>query len=456
MGVTTSTSQKAATSGQPGTVLGWCIDYIRAGTFSTLSQGLKRGQLIVQEGTDTQTFGTPDPPRKAVCLTVRDPNFWMRIFLSHDLGLSEGYMYGDCDISDLKGFMDLWLDNREGLDALESTISSLINYYTAMAIKGVYRQNLAMAKMNASASYDVSNAFMQCFLSEEMMYSAAFWGPEENGPRGDLSVGPSAGDLESAQQRKIQDYLKQARLRPGDRLLEVGSGWGAVAIAAGKLGCTVDSVTLSSEQKKLADERIAAAGLSDRVRIHLCDYRQLPSSWKNSFDAFISCEMIEAVGPKNYNDYFKVVDWALKKDRGTAVISSTTQPEHRYTEMQYEDFARRYHWPNNFAPSPTSLIVAVQKAVNGQLVLYSVEDHGLHYCRTLREWGRRFEKNFKGEALETMQAKYAFLQDPQSLETFKRKWRYLFVYAEVGYARAYTSLHRFTFTRPENVVEECA
>ncbi|KAH9934391.1 putative cyclopropane fatty acid synthase [Fomitopsis serialis] len=376
--------------------------------------------------------------------------------MSHDIGLAEGYMHGDCDIDDLKGFMNLWLDNRDGLSSLETTISSLVNYYTAMAIRSMYRQNLAMARLNAAASYDVSNTFMQCFLSEEMMYSAAFWGDEENGPRGDLTVGPFPNDLESAQQRKIQSYLRQARLRPGDRLLEIGSGWGAMAIAAGKLGCIVDSITLSSEQKLLADERIAAAGLSDRVQIHLCDYRQLPPSFKGAFDACISCEMIEAVGPKNYNYYFKVIDWALKPDRGTAVISSTTQPEHRYTELQAEDFARRYHWPNNHAPSATSLVVAVQKAVNGRLVLHSVEDHGILYCRTLREWGRRFEKNFTGEALETMQDKYPYLRDPKSLEVFKRKWRYLFVYAEVGYARAYTSLHRFTFSRPENACEACA
>ncbi|TFY83624.1 hypothetical protein EWM64_g389 [Hericium alpestre] len=288
------------------------------------------------------------------------------------------------------------------------------------------------------------------------MYSSAIWGKGENGPRGDLTVGPVDGDLEAAQLRKIHHFLKAARLHPGGRLLEIGSGWGAMAIEAARLGCSVDTVTLSREQKTLADERIASAGFSDRIQVHLCDYRQLPASFENSFDACISCEMIEAVGPSNYPDYFRVIDWALKPDRGTVVISSTTQPEHRYSAYQPEDFARRYHWPNNHAPSPTSLIVAVQNAVQGRLVLHSVEDHGIHYPRTLREWRRRMDKNFHGDLVTFMQERYPDLLDKHNLEAFRKKWEYLFVYAEVGYARAYTSLHFFTFARPENVSEICS
>ena len=148
------------------------------------------------------------------------------------------------------------------------------------------------------------------------MYSCALWGPEEGGVRGDLERGPSHNDLESAQLRKIHHVLMKARVRPGDRILEFGTGWGALAIevghhlllivitvfnshpgdsrqAARTYGATVDTLTLSSEQKLLAEERIDAAGLSDKITVHLLDYRCLPKSFDKAFDAFVSIEMVE-------------------------------------------------------------------------------------------------------------------------------------------------------------------
>jgi cyclopropane-fatty-acyl-phospholipid synthase len=144
------------------------------------------------------------------------------------------------------------------------------------------------------------------------MYSCALWSDAENGIRGDLTVGPTEGDLEAAQERKIHYVLKQARLRHGDRLLEIGSGWGAMSITvsdlqlcflswslififyqAARMGCTVDTVTLSKEQKAETEIRALEAGVGDRVRVHLCDYRELPSSFEHAFDGFVSCEMIE-------------------------------------------------------------------------------------------------------------------------------------------------------------------
>ncbi|KAF7373617.1 putative cyclopropane fatty acid synthase [Mycena sanguinolenta] len=162
----------------------------------------------------------------------------------------------------------------------------------------------------------------------------ALWDDAEHGPRGDLTHGPTEGDLESAQQRKIHYFLKKARLRPGDRLLEIGSGWGAMAIEAGRMGCIVDTITLSKEQKIQADKMISEAGLPESVRVHLCDYRELPPSFEHSFDACITESFNKAVGYKSYGAYFKAIDWALKTDRATVVISSTTQPEFRYSEYQ--------------------------------------------------------------------------------------------------------------------------
>ena len=185
------------------------------------------------------------------------------------------------------------------------------------------------------------------------MYSCALWGEEEGGVRGDVISGSTPGDLEAAQQRKIHFVLQKARVGPGHRILEFGSGWGALAItAAVDYGCEVDTLTLSVEQKRLAEERIREAGVEDKVRVHLLDYREIPLEFEKAFDAFISIEMVEVrsltfachicstrpptqhVGAKYYNMYFKLIDFALKSRNATAVISSSTFPECRFTTYQ--------------------------------------------------------------------------------------------------------------------------
>ncbi|RDX51315.1 cyclopropane fatty acid synthase [Lentinus brumalis] len=441
----------------------WVVRYIkgyaRERIIDVLRKSIQTGNLIIKDSDEKGIleFGLADSAGTSVTLTVIDPNMWVRIMFSNDLGVSEAYMNGEFEVTSLKGLLNLWLDNRKGLTAIETSISGAFSRYSALAINALGRQSLQVAQWNVEVAYNTSNTFFQTFLSKEMMYSCALqWSDAEHGVRGDLTVGPTEGDLEAAQLRKIHTIIKKARLRSGDRLLEIGSGWGAMSIEAARLGCTVDTVTLSSEQKAMTEERAKAAGVGDRVRVHLCDYRDLPASFENTFDALITCEMIEAVGPRYMPEFFRVVNWALKKERATVVITSTSRPEHRYTDYQADDFARHYHWPNSHLPSATSLAVAVQDAVPGAFVLHNIEDHGPHYPRTLREWGRRFEKNFTGEVVEELQQKHPQLRDEKALEAFRRKWRYLFIYAEVGFARAYATLNCWTFTRPENVAEVCA
>ncbi|KAF8994979.1 S-adenosyl-L-methionine-dependent methyltransferase [Cyathus striatus] len=432
------------------------ISHARSYILDVLRKGLKKGQLTIVDKNKEHVFGVKVLGTAPVTLEVVNDRFWGRLFLSSDLGLAEAYMENDFEVSSLKDMMNLWLDNCDSLRGLSSTISTIFSYYSSVLINFTFRHNLKMARASAEFSYSVSNDFMKCFLSKEMTYSSAIWGDEENGPRGDLTMGPTDGDLEAAQHRKIQYCLKKARLRPGDRVLEIGCGWGAMAIEAARLGCTVEAITLSTEQKLLADIRIAEAGFSDFITVRLCDYRKLPPEFEHSFDAFLSFEMVEAVGYKNLGHYFRIIDWTLKVDRGTAVISSNTQPEHRYTVFQHEDFMRRYHWPNSYLPSPTSFLNTLRNSIKGKLVVHTVEDLGIHYCRTLREWGRRFEKNFKGSVAEGMKTKYPYLQDPQQLNAFIRKWRYMFVYTEMAFSRAHNSLHYFTLARPENASEPCA
>lgn len=417
---------------------------------------IKKGTLVLEDSQGRQVFpaGTTSTDG-AVVLKVVNDNLWLRILMSHDIGLAEAYMEGDFHVSSLKGLLNLWLDNREVMAGFKNIINSICAYYSAVAINTLGRQTLEMSLQNVQVAYDVSNDFYEIFLSKEMMYSCAIWGPEEDGPNGDLTVGPKEGDLEAAQHRKVHHILKLARVRPGDRLLEIGSGWGAVSIEAAKMGVTVHTVTLSSEQKAMTESRAAALGLSDLITVHLCDYRMLPAEFENTFHAFVSCEMVEAVGYKHWNEYFGVMDWALTKERGTAVITATAQPEFRWSEYQPDDFARHYHWPNTFLPSATSFPSELQRIMPGKFVFAGLEDHAVHYPRTLREWGRRLTKNFDKATKQRIQEKHPELRNEKRLQAFINKWHYMFTYAEVGYARAYTALNCWVFARPENVAEPC-
>ncbi|KAE9390101.1 cyclopropane fatty acid synthase [Gymnopus androsaceus JB14] len=433
--------------------------YGRSRILLALQTGIQIGEMVLEDQPSGEIyhFGVPAAGQSPAVIKIKDKKAWGRIFLTLDLGFSEAYMKSEVDSPDLKSVFDIWLNNRQTLDGISSIASAVSGYFSAAMITLCGRQSIKMAKWNVEIAYDTSNDFYRCFLSQDMMYSCALWdGDDDGGVRGDIERHDSdVYALERAQQRKIAHILSKARVQAGDHILEIGSGWGALAISAAKMGCTVETVTLSSQQKHMVEARAKAEGVEKSVHVHLTDYRQLPSSFAGSFDAFISCEMIEAVGPAHRSTYFKMIDWALKKRRGTVVITATSQPEFRFSMFQSNCFARHYHWPNTFLPSATALPGWVQSATPGRLVLVNLEDHNMHYPRTLREWNRRLELNFHGDIVERLQKEYPQLNDLQNLESFRRKWKYMFAYAEAGYAKGYTSLNCWTFTRPENIGQKC-
>ncbi|KAF9057318.1 cyclopropane-fatty-acyl-phospholipid synthase [Panaeolus papilionaceus] len=423
----------------------WIAALARTSILSVLEDAIQVGHLTISDSEGTHYYGNYKKGCNDIHLKINNDNFWFRILLSGDLGFSEAYMIGDIDVSSLKGCMDLWLDNQAGM---ESTLSSTAAKISS-AVTGLYNrilgQTRSQARLNAIASYDQSNELFKAFLSKEMMYSCALWSDAEGGVRGDLEEGPFPGDLEAAQLRKIHHVLRAARVKPGHRILEFGSGWGGLAIEAARtFGCEVDTLTLSIEQKKLAEERIKAAGLESRIRVHLMDYREIPAEFENAFDAFVSVEMLEHVGSKYYPLYFKLVDFALKPRNATAVVTASTFPESKYSSYQAEDFMRKYMWPNSCLPSATALITAAHSSSQGRFTLEGVENHAAHYPRTLREWGRRLESNLTQDLIVK---DYPSLSDPKDYETFKRKWQYLFAYAGAGFSKGYITCHMLTFIR---------
>ncbi|KAG6830963.1 hypothetical protein H0H92_013675 [Tricholoma furcatifolium] len=431
----------------------WIISFARSSILSLLSDAITIGHLTISDSDGVNYYGKHQKGCNDVHLKIINDNFWIRILLSGDLGFSEAYMIGDIEVSSLKGSMDLWLENQAGMEETLSSVAARIS----SAISGFYNsflgQTRSQARLNAIASYDQSNELFKAFLSAEMMYSCALWSDSEGGVRGDLEDGPRPGDLEAAQLRKIRHVLNKARVKPGHRVLEFGSGWGGLAIEAARtFGCEVDTLTLSIEQKRLAEERIHAAGLDGRVRVHLLDYREIPAEWEKAFDAFVSIEMLEHVGAKHYNTYFKLVDFALKSRDAAVVVSASTFPESRFTGYQAEDFMRRYMWPNSCLPSATALITAAQTGSCNRFTLEGVENHAAHYPRTLREWGRRLDRNLTQELISK---DYPGLRDCADYDAFKRKWHYLFAYAGAGFAKGYITCHMLTFIRPNDTPIRC-
>ncbi|EIN10178.1 cyclopropane fatty acid synthase [Punctularia strigosozonata HHB-11173 SS5] len=500
-------SQPATAASRPAR-RSWRSAFARSSTIAFLRQAILIGRLEIQEGCETYMFGqSRSESQNIVYLYVNDEHFWNRVFANGDLGFSEAYMVGEVQVEadNLKGVFDLWLDNESTMSGLSSGINKITSALSGLS-NALFGQTLSQSRLNVIAAYDQSNDLFQAFLSREMMYSCAYWGPNEGGVRGDLDLqhlhapygaissassstetliddfisykpkfSSRLDDLEAAQHRKIHHALKKLRLRPGDRLLEFGSGWGALAIEASRTySCLVDTLTLSMEQKRLAEERIREAGLEDRIRVHLMDYRDMPAEWKSAFDAFVSIEMLEHVGSQHYNTYFKLVDWALKPSNARVVISSSTFPESRYTGYQPEDFMRRYMWPNSCLPSATVLVTSAQYGSSGRFTLESVENHSAHYPRTLREWGRRLEQNLRPSDLGLGQDEEKqggatvtggrntseddvklTLRLPSSsssngqadFDAIKRKWQYLFAYAAAGFAKGYITCHMISFSK---------
>ncbi|PWZ00842.1 cyclopropane-fatty-acyl-phospholipid synthase [Testicularia cyperi] len=399
-------------------------------------------------------------------LIVNSDNFWTRMFFGADLGFAEAFMIGEVDTPDLAACFEIFILNRSSLSNLEnvSFATSLVSSAQALLNKR-YANTKVGSLRNIGAHYDISNAMYKAFLSKDMTYSCAVFDTldaDVSGPsiasisRPALSV---TDELEQAQYKKLELIIKRANIRPGDRVLEIGTGWGSFAMRAVQMtGCHVDSVTLSVEQKALAEQRIAEAGLSDHIKVHLMDYRDFPESWTDRFDRVCSIEMLEAVGIEFLSTYFACVDRVLKKDGGTAVFQCITMPESRF-ESYYKgvDFIRKWIFPGGVLPSVTSLVNGATDGSDGRLVLDTVVSIGPHYSRTLREWKDRFEANFDKvirPALLRDHEDIRMLPDAakeKEVEVFRKKWIYYFVYCEVGFTHRVIGDHILAFTREGNV-----
>ncbi|KAF2240053.1 cyclopropane-fatty-acyl-phospholipid synthase [Viridothelium virens] len=405
----------------------------------------ENGELIVCGG----SHGTPKEkasPRTE--LQIHSDAFWVRLLLFADMGFAESYMLGEFSCPDLTSFFKIFILNRPYLSNGSTITSSL-----SSTVSGLLRatNTLSNARLNIAAHYDISNAMFAAFLSSDMTYSCPIW-------RSLADPLCAAESLEEAQYRKLQRFIDNARIKSTDHVLEIGTGWGSFAIMATRqTGCRVTSLTLSTEQKALAEQRIQHAGLQDKIKVLLRDYRAMMPPEDEKFDKVVSIEMLEAVGREFLNIYFECVEKLLKKDGGIAVFQCITMPEMRYEAYaRSDDFIRRYIFPGGHLPTVSQLVAAITAGSRNQLVVNSVENIGPHYAKTLRIWKQNFMRNFDAEIKPALQRSEkseprevdGYVGDgtrreegkkdtgmtKAEIEAFRRKWEYYFTYCEAGFA----------------------
>jgi cyclopropane-fatty-acyl-phospholipid synthase len=275
---------------------------------------------------------------------------------------------------------------------------------------------VAQSPDNIRRHYDLSNEMFALFLDESMTYSSALFEPGDS--------------LHAAQLRKVDAVLDAAHVQSGSRVLEIGSGWGELAIRAAQRGATVTTITLSPEQKSLAEQRIAAAGQADRVTVLLQDYRVV----EGEFDAVVSVEMIEAVGEEYWPDYFGAID-RLVAPGGRAAVQAIVMPDKRLdTTRDAYTWLQKYIFPGGLIPSIEAVNRALASATRGLRVVQQRE-FGLHYAQTLRMWRERF---------------LARSDDILRLgfdRTFIRMWEYYLASCEAGFRARYLAVSQLTLAR---------
>lgn len=392
------------------------------------------GQLVVEEHGESIVYGSRNlvvgsPPFPVTTLKIVSDTFWLRVAAFSDMGLAESYMLGEFECPDLTTFFRIFIMNREQLSnglTWTSAISSKISGLLAPL------NSLSNSQLHISAHYDLSNEMFASFLSPDMTYSCPIWQTSRPGKSIDQT-------LHDAQLRKLDYIADQARIKQSDHVLEIGTGWGSFAIrAVQRFGCRVTSLTLSKEQKELAESRIADAGLSDRIEVLLCDYRL----HNGTYDKVVSIEMLEAVGREYLDTYFWCIDKFLRKTGGIAVFQCITIPEARYEAYsRSQDFIRRYIFPGGHLPCVTQLVDSITRGSKGGLIVENIYNIGPHYARTLREWRHNFLANY-----DTFRPR----DDP---EVFKRKWVYYFTYCEAGFNTKTLGDHIITVSR-EGALEQ--
>ena len=394
------------------------LDRFARRTVLSVLNKLRFGRINIKDGNRRHVFGeNAESTSLQATITIHHPRFFNRILFNGSIGAAEAYMQGLWSADDLTTVMRILALNQpvfaemeRGLARLTTPLYRLYHYV---------RKNTKMgSRKNILAHYDLGNKFYKLFLDPTMTYSCGIFETEQS-------------TLEEASIAKYDRICKKLQIKPGDRVVEIGTGWGGFAVhAVQNYDVHVTTTTISDEQHRFAGGRFKRAGIQDRVTLLKQDYRNL----KGQFDKLVSIEMIEAVGHQYFDTFFKTCSQLLH-DRGMMLLQAITIQDQEFKRYIHTvDFIKRYIFPGGCVTSVAAMLASIARITD--LRIFHFEDITPHYARTLRKWRQRFFSNIH---------KVRALKFP---ETFIRMWEYYLCYCEGGFAERYIGDVQMLLTKP--------
>lgn len=395
----------------------WIDNFARSALLKILGK-ISQGHITLEDRGEIFSFGESKEKTELIAhISVHHSSFYRQVLFGGSIGAGEAYMLKAWGSPDLVQVIRIMALNINVLQQLDSRWSSLFNFISRIAHK-LRPNTINKARENIAAHYDLGNNFFSLFLDKTMLYSAAIF-PHEN------------TSLEQASSHKMSHICQRLQLTEKDHLLEIGTGWGGMAIYAAKTtGCRVTSATISQEQYNYACDWVKREGLEHRVTILLQDYRLL----EGTFDKLVSIEMIEAVGHEFYSTYFKQCSRLLKKD-GLMLIQAITIQDQRFEYARKNtDFIQQYIFPGGCLPSNAAIAHHVNRDTDLQII--GLQDITLDYAKTLAHWRQAFFR-------EIDQVKKQGFD-----ETFIRMWDFYLCYCEGGFRERAISTAQFLLAKP--------
>lgn len=361
---------------------------------------LQKGVITVIENGREETFGQAvDEFPVASVIRVNSPAFYSDIAFGGSVGSGEAYIHGYWECSELESLVQILLRNRRVLDDIDSG-AALLTRPLQKLFHWMNKNSKRGSRRNIAAHYDLGNDFYKLWLDPQMMYSSAYFAS-------------AATSLEEAAVAKLDRICQKLDLSESDHVIEIGTGWGGFAVhAASHYGCHVTTTTISEQQYEYARTRVDALGLAGKITLLKSDYRDLDGQ----YDKLVSIEMIEAVGYEFLDTFFRKCS-SLLKPEGEMLLQAITISDQRYEKARKTvDFIKRYVFPGGFLPSLTAMTQSMTRVT--QLRAISVEDIGLHYALTLKNWRERFFD------------KLAEVRKQGYSEEFIRMWEFYLCYCE--------------------------
>ena len=377
--------------------------------FSSLKL-IKKGHLILTNYDDEKyLFGDPSQKLK-VKIKINKPGLTYQIVKSGSTGLAEAYMRGDFETDDLTNLIELTAKNIK----LVYKFSGLLDFSIFNKIKNfLLKNNKSRSKKNISKHYDLGNEFFSLWLDPTLTYSSAIFDQKDN-------------DLEKAQINKYKKLVELIKPKSGNKILEIGCGWGGFAEYVGKNhDVKLDCITISKKQFEYASNRIFKNGLNEKINIQFKDYRDV----KQKYNSIASIEMIEAVGQNYLQNYFNTIKTNLVRE-GSAAIQAITIDDNLFDRYKTkEDFIQKYIFPGGFLPSKKKLY---DLSKNNGLAINQYNSYGLHYSNTLKIWRDEFFKKWEEISKQGFDNK------------FKRMWHFYLSYCEAGFKSKNIDLIQFS------------